>query len=128
LNQSQTVVITFVLVASIRSTQPYTYNHLQSNSVDLESSADVSHSDSNKDESDPRSTNRPFFGDSMTNQTVPVGRDASFQCIVKNLHNHKVSVINDFASFTTIDTSNKLNRSKVPSTIVNASVIMMKSQ
>lgn len=35
----------------------------------------------------------PEFGEPITNLTVPIGRDATFKCIVVNLGNYRVSTL-----------------------------------
>lgn len=48
--------------------------------------------DTNEIHESNRQDSKPYFVESLSNQTVPVGRDAIFQCVVKNLNNHKVSL------------------------------------
>lgn len=35
---------------------------------------------------------QPFFGEPLSNLTIPLGRDAIFQCVVHNLNGYQVSV------------------------------------
>lgn len=85
----------FTVVASlVGPRQVLAFGHLQTNTVELDpidsSSNQDGHSTSDADSSRP-ATDRPYFGDQISNQTVAVGRDAVFQCVVKNLNAHKVS-------------------------------------